>query len=214
MKEAYQVKEKNYQLAQKWLILIKKNKKKRLKKGRINYLQGVIFLYVHWQLVFLLTHNIIFIMKCALYFIIVILILTFVNNSNKYVHSDIILKELSLINIRTELINSLTSDSEKLLDNRSEPKTMSFTVDFKLSYLGFLNEFFAFLNELHLINYIIGYNNKLNKWTLKYISSNEYGYLNELKNSVTCGSEELLDNRSKPKTIIFRIDFELLYLGF
>ena len=144
MKETHQVKEKNYQLAQKWLILIKKTKKKRLKKGRINYLQGVIFLYVHWQLVFLLTHNNIFIMKCVLYFIIVILILTFVNNTNKYVHSDIILKELSLINIKTELINSLTSDSKKLLDNRSEPKTISFTGDFKLSYLSFLMNFSLF----------------------------------------------------------------------
>ena len=118
----------------------------------------MIFLYVHWQLVFLLTHNNIFILKCVLYFIIVILILTFVNNTNKYVHSDIILKELSLINIKTELINSLTSDSKKLLDNRSEPKTNSFTGDFKLSYLSFLNEFFAFLDELYLINSRIGYN--------------------------------------------------------
>ena len=65
-----------------------------------------------------------------------------------------------------------------------------------------------------MINPRIGYNNELNKWTLNYISSNEYGYLNRLKNCVISVSEKLLDYRSKPKTMIFRVDFEFLYLGF
>ena len=78
-----------------------------------------------------------------------------------------------------------------------------------LKYLRFLNIYISFINSGVGIS-----NNELIKLIVNFINSNEYRYINELKNSVISHLEKLLDNRSKPKTMFYRIDFKLLYLDF
>ena len=62
----------------------------------------------------------------------------------------------------------MRSGSEKLLDNRSKPKTMIFRIDFEFLYIGFLKELLAFLNEL--LNVC---NNRIDKDN-EYFISNYY----------------------------------------
>ena len=65
--------------------------------GLLSLLLWNVHSYVHWWLVFLLTHNIEK-MKCTLYFLIMVTFCTFVNNFNKYLHSEVNSNELSLMN--------------------------------------------------------------------------------------------------------------------
>ena len=53
---------------------------------------------------------------------------------------------------------------------------------------------------------------KINIELYSDVASNQCEHINELNNRMTCDSEELLDNTSILKTMIFRSDLKLLNL--